>query len=42
MAGMVEKKNAYRASVWKRQRQRPLGKPGGGWEDNIKIVYIII
>jgi hypothetical protein len=34
---MGEKKNAYRVSVVNPEGKRPLGRPGRGWEDNIKM-----
>jgi hypothetical protein len=34
---MREKRNAYRILVGKPEGKRPLGRPSGGWVDNIKI-----
>jgi hypothetical protein len=33
----MENKNAYRLLVEKPDRKRPLGSPGHGWMDNIKL-----
>jgi hypothetical protein len=38
VVGMVEKRNVFRVLVWNLQGQRLLGRPGGRWEDNIKVV----
>jgi hypothetical protein len=41
VARMGEKKNAYRISVAKPERKRPVGRPRRKWVDNIKIhVYL--
>jgi hypothetical protein len=37
VAGMGEKRNAYRISVEKPEGKRPLGRPRRWWEDNIKM-----
>jgi hypothetical protein len=34
---MVEKENAYRILVGKREGKRPLERPRRRWEDNIKM-----
>jgi hypothetical protein len=34
---MWAKKNAYRILVEKPEEERPRGKPGRRWEDNIKL-----
>jgi hypothetical protein len=34
---MGKKRNAYRILVGKPERNRPLGRPGRRWVDNIKI-----
>jgi hypothetical protein len=36
VAGMGEKRNAYRILVGKPERKRPLGRPRRRWVDNIK------
>jgi hypothetical protein len=33
---MGDRRDAYRAVVWKPGRKRPLGRPRNIWEDNIK------
>jgi hypothetical protein len=33
----VERKGVYRVFVGKPEVQRPLGRPGRGWKDNIKM-----
>ena len=35
--GYVARMDAYRVLVGKLEGQRPLGRPGHRWEDNIKI-----
>jgi hypothetical protein len=35
---VLEKKNACRILMGKREGKRQLGKPRGWWEDNVKIV----
>jgi hypothetical protein len=37
VAGMGEKRNAYRILVGKPEGRRPLGRPRRMWVDNIKI-----
>jgi hypothetical protein len=37
VAGMGEKRNAYRISVGKTEGKRPLGRPRRRWVDNIKM-----
>jgi hypothetical protein len=37
VAGMGEKRNAYRLLVGKREGRRPLGRPRCRWLDNIKM-----
>jgi hypothetical protein len=37
VAGMGEKRNAYRILVGKPEGKRPLGRPRCRWVDNIKI-----
>jgi hypothetical protein len=37
VAGMGEKRNAYRLLVGKTQGKRPLGRPRRRWVDNIKM-----
>jgi hypothetical protein len=37
VAGMGEKRNAYRILVGKPERKRPLGRPRRRWVDNIKM-----
>jgi hypothetical protein len=37
VARMGERRGAYRALVGKPEGQRPLGRPGHRWEDNIKM-----
>jgi hypothetical protein len=37
VAGMEEKKNAYRILVGKPERNRSLGRPRRRWEDNIRM-----
>ena len=32
-----ENRGVYRVLVWKHEGKRPLGRPGLGWEDNIKM-----
>ena len=32
-----ERRGAYRILVGKPERKRPLGRPGGRWDDNIKM-----
>jgi hypothetical protein len=34
---MVERRGLYRVLVQKPEGKRPFGKPGRGWEDNIKM-----
>jgi hypothetical protein len=34
---MGERRGAYRVLVGKPERMRPLGRPSGRWEDNIKM-----
>jgi hypothetical protein len=34
---MGEKRNAYRILVGKPEGRRPLGRPRGRWEDNIRM-----
>ena len=34
---MVEKGGLYRVLVGRRESKRPLGRPRGRWEDNIKV-----
>jgi hypothetical protein len=34
-----EKENAYRILVGKPEERKPLGRPGRGWVDNIKIDF---
>jgi hypothetical protein len=34
---MGEKRGIYRILVGKPERERPLGRPGRRWEDNIKM-----
>jgi hypothetical protein len=34
---MGERRGAYRALMGKPEGRRPLGRPGRGWEDNIKM-----
>jgi len=35
--GTGERRGACRILVGKPERKRPLGRPGGRWEDNIKM-----
>jgi hypothetical protein len=37
VAGMGEKRNAYRTFVGKPDGKRPLGRPSRRWMDNIKM-----
>jgi hypothetical protein len=37
VAHMGDKRNAYRVLVEKPEGKRPLGRPTGMWEDNIKM-----
>ena len=37
VARMEQSRNAYRVLVGKPEGKRPLGKPRGRWEDNIKM-----
>jgi hypothetical protein len=37
VACMGKRSGAYRALVGKPERRKPLGRPGHGWEDNIKM-----
>jgi hypothetical protein len=37
VAGMGEKRNAYRILVGKQERKRPLGRPRRRWVDNINM-----
>jgi hypothetical protein len=37
VAGMAEKRNAYRILVGKPEEKRPLGRPRCRWVDNLKI-----
>jgi hypothetical protein len=37
VAHMGERRDAYRALVWKCEERRPLGRPRHRWKDNIKI-----
>jgi hypothetical protein len=37
VARMGERRGAYRVLVRKHEGERPLGRPRGRWEDNIKI-----
>jgi hypothetical protein len=37
VAHMGQRRGLYRVLVGKRERQRPLGRPGHRWEDNIKV-----
>jgi hypothetical protein len=37
VAGMGEKRNAYRLLVGKPERRRPLGRPRHIWLDNIRM-----
>ena len=37
MARMGEGRNVHRVLVGKPEGKRPLGGPGRGWEDNIKM-----
>jgi hypothetical protein len=39
VARMGERRGAYRVSVGKPQRRRPLGRPRLIWEDNIKMGF---
>jgi len=39
VACMEESIGVYRALVWKREEKRPLGRPRGRWEDNIKMDF---
>jgi hypothetical protein len=39
VAGMGEKRNAYRILVGKLEGKRPLGRPRRRWEDNIKMDF---
>jgi hypothetical protein len=39
VARMGEKRNAYRILVGKPEGNRPLGRPGRKWEDNIKMDF---
>jgi hypothetical protein len=41
MAGMGEKRNAYRILVEKPERKRPLGRHRRRWEDNVRIEWIL-
>jgi len=34
---MVERRDVYRVLVGKPEEKRSLGRPRGGWEDNIKM-----
>jgi hypothetical protein len=36
---MGDRRGAYRVSVGRPEGRRPLGRPRGGWEDNIKISF---
>jgi hypothetical protein len=36
---MGERRDAYRALVWKPTGKRPLWRPRRGWEDNIKMDF---
>jgi hypothetical protein len=38
VAGMGEKRNAYRLLVGKSERKRPLARPRHRWVDNIRMV----
>jgi hypothetical protein len=37
VAGMGEKRNAYRILLGKTEGKRPLGRPRRRWEDNIRM-----
>ena len=37
MAGMGDRRGAYRALVGISERKKPLGKPSIGWKGNIKM-----
>ena len=37
VGGMGERSNAYKVSVGKPKRKRPLGKPRRRWQDNVKM-----
>jgi hypothetical protein len=37
VAGIGEGKNAYRISMGKPERKRPMGRPRRRWEDNVKM-----
>jgi hypothetical protein len=37
VARMGKPRNAYRTLVGKAEGRRPLRRPRGGWEDNIKV-----
>jgi hypothetical protein len=39
VAGIVEKRNAYRILVGKPEGKRPLGRPRSMWVDNIKMDF---
>jgi hypothetical protein len=42
VAGIGEKRNAYRILVGKPKGKRPLGRPRRRWEDNIQMDFIKI
>jgi len=37
MYGGEERRGVYRVLVGRSEGRRPLGRPGRGWEDNIKM-----
>jgi hypothetical protein len=39
VAGVVERRNAYRVSVVKHEGKRPLGRPRCRWEGHINEFY---
>jgi len=38
VARMEEMRNAYNILIGKSERKRPLGGPGGRWDNNIRII----
>ena len=37
VAPMEQSRNVYRVLMWKSERKRPLERPKGRWDDNIKV-----